>query len=83
MWVLGVKDKKWLELVKKKPYAFGLESGFNDLTKINNEWIKLFLLSKQDITLQAHRRQLQDHLPIYRNGFNAYYLSKTKYYIYA
>ena len=52
---INTREKKWLDLVKKKPYAFGLESGFNDLTKINNEWIKLFLLSKQDITLQAHR----------------------------
>lgn len=46
---------KWLDLVKKKPIAFGLENGFNDLKEIHNEWLKLFLFSKEDITLQAHR----------------------------
>lgn len=46
---------KWLDLVKKKPIAFGLENGFEDLTDIHNKWIKKFILNKEDITLQAHR----------------------------
>ena len=48
-------DRQWLELVKKKPIAFGIETGFTDLTNIHNEWIKSFLFSINDMTLQAHR----------------------------
>jgi len=48
-------EKQWLDLVKKKPYAFGIESGFTDLIDIHNEWIKSFLFSKEDMTLMAHR----------------------------
>lgn len=44
-----------LELVKKQPVAFGIEAGFTDLTNIHNEWIKSFLFSVDDRTLQAHR----------------------------
>ena len=47
--------KKYLDLVKNKPVAFGLENGFDLLTDIHNEWLKLFLFSKEDVTLQAHR----------------------------
>lgn len=49
------QEKQWLDLVKHKPYAFGIESGFTDLTDIHNEWIKSFLFSKDDMTLQASR----------------------------
>lgn len=49
-------DKKfYLDLVKKQPIAFGIENGFTDLTDIHNEWLKLFLFSVEDKTLQAHR----------------------------
>jgi len=48
-------NKRWLDLVKEKPVAFGLESGFVDLKDIHNEWMKKFILSDEDITLQAHR----------------------------
>ena len=48
-------DNKWLKLVKTKPIAFGLESGFNELQEIHNEWLKLFITSSNDVTLQAHR----------------------------
>ena len=44
-----------MDLIRKKPYAFGIESGFEDLTDIHNEWIKSFLFSKEDMTLQASR----------------------------
>ncbi|HHX12042.1 MAG TPA: hypothetical protein GX731_04415 [Clostridiales bacterium] len=46
---------KWLDLVKNRPVAFGIESGFEDLEDIHNEWIKSFLFSEEDLTLQAHR----------------------------
>jgi len=48
-------NKEWLDLVKEKPIAFGLESGFTKLTDIHNVWIKKFILSDADLTLQAHR----------------------------
>jgi len=48
-------NKEWLDLVKEKPIAFGLESGFTNLTDIHNDWIRKFILSDVDITLQAHR----------------------------
>ena len=50
-----MKAEKWLDLVKHKPVAFGHEAGFKDLTEINNQWIKNFILRKEDQTLQAHR----------------------------
>ena len=53
--MIASKERQWLDLLKKKPYAFGIESGFSDLTDIHNEWIKSFLFSKEDMTLQASR----------------------------
>lgn len=53
--MIANQEKQWLDLVKHKPYAFGIESGFTDLEDIHNEWIKSFLFSKEDMTLQAHR----------------------------
>lgn len=50
------KDAKvMLDLVKKQPVAYGIESGFDLLTDIHNDWLKLFLFSDEDLTLQAHR----------------------------
>lgn len=48
-------EKKYLDIVKNKPIAFGLENGFNDLEEMHNEWLKMFMFSKTDKTLQAHR----------------------------
>src|SRR5699024_3695818 len=53
--MIASKERQWLELLKKKPYAFGIESGFSNLTDIHNEWFKSFLFSKEDMTLQASR----------------------------
>ena len=50
------EEIQWLDLVKEQPVAFGIEAGFTDLTDIHNEWIKSFLYTKGDMTLQAHRR---------------------------
>jgi len=52
---MDANAKFYLDLVKKKPVAFGLECGFSLLEDIHNEWLKLFLFSEDDITLQAHR----------------------------
>ena len=53
---MEVTNKSYLDLVKYKPVAFGIEAGFKDLTSIHNEWIKSFLFANDDRTLQAHRR---------------------------
>lgn len=47
--------EKWLKLVRYNPKAFGIEAGFKDLGEIHNDWLKSFLFSKDDFTLQAHR----------------------------
>lgn len=49
------EKQKWLDLVKYKPVAFGIEAGFKDLGDIHNEWIQSFLYEDDDLTLQAHR----------------------------
>lgn len=45
----------WMRVLKHNPVAFGLETGFEDLKPIHNRWIKSFLYSTEDLTLQAHR----------------------------
>lgn len=52
---LDKEAKRWLDLVKKMPMAFGIEGGFDRLVNIHNEWIKSFLFAGEDLTLQAHR----------------------------
>lgn len=44
-----------LKRVKKRPIEFGKSAGFNDLTNLHNDWLRLFLFSNQDETLLAHR----------------------------
>ena len=44
-----------MDLVLNHPVQFGIESGFEDLEDIHNEWIKSFLFSEEDETLLAHR----------------------------
>lgn len=50
-----VNAKQWADVIKHNPVAFGLETGFTDLTDIHNEWLKSFLYKEDDYTLQAHR----------------------------
>lgn len=47
--------KDYLDLVKSRPVVYGWEAGFKDLKGLHNEWLRRFLLSEDDITLQAHR----------------------------
>lgn len=49
------KAKDYLDLVKSRPVVYGWEAGFKDLKGLHNEWLRRFLLSEDDITLQAHR----------------------------
>ena len=48
---------RYLELVKNNPVKFGIESGFEDLTDIHNEWIKSFLFEEVVIKLLAYLLQ--------------------------
>lgn len=44
-----------LNLIKDNPVEIGHWVGFEDLTELHNEWLKLFLFSEDDLTLQGHR----------------------------
>lgn len=44
-----------LELIRDNPAEIGHWVGFKDLTELHNQWLKKFLFSKNDITLQGHR----------------------------
>lgn len=47
--------KKYIDLIVNEPYMIGKWLGFNDLTNLHNEWLKLMMFSKDDETLLAHR----------------------------
>lgn len=47
--------KQVLELIRDDPVEIGHWCGFNDLTQLHNEWLKMFLFSDDDLTLQGHR----------------------------
>lgn len=44
-----------LNIIKNEPAKIGHFVGFKDFTELHNEWLKLFLFSEDDNTLQAHR----------------------------
>lgn len=44
-----------LELIWSNPVEIGHWVGFNDLTELHNDWLRAFLFSDDDFTLQAHR----------------------------
>lgn len=46
---------KLLELIRDYPVEIGHWLGLDKLTDLHNEWIRTFLFSKDDFTLQAHR----------------------------
>ena len=47
--------KEILDLLWYNPVEIGHWVGFKDLTELHNKWLKGFLYSKEDQTLQAHR----------------------------
>ena len=47
--------KQALELIWDNPVEIGHWVGFKDLTELHNRWLKLFLFSDNDMTLQGHR----------------------------
>ena len=44
-----------LNLLWDEPYRIGLWVGFKKLTPLHNKWLRAFLYSDDDLTLQAHR----------------------------
>lgn len=44
-----------MSLIKNEPYRVGQWVGFKDLTELHNKWLRLFLFSKDDVTLLGHR----------------------------
>lgn len=44
-----------LDIIKNEPYKIGQWLGFDDLTELHNEWLKLMMYSEDDETLLAHR----------------------------
>lgn len=44
-----------LELIWSRPVEIGHWVGFGDLTDLHNDWLRAFLFSDDDFTLQAHR----------------------------
>ena len=49
------RRQKMLKLIRDKPYKIGHLLGFTDLTELHNDWIRKFILKKDDQTLLAHR----------------------------
>lgn len=47
--------KRYLDLIIQEPVTIGHWLGFNDLTELHNDWIRMMMFSNQDETLQAHR----------------------------
>lgn len=47
--------KKYVDLICNEPEKIGVWLGFNDLTDLHGEWLKLMMFSKDDETLLAHR----------------------------
>lgn len=45
----------YLTVVRERPVEFGRLNGFERLTELHNDWIKSFLLGREDLTLLAHR----------------------------
>lgn len=48
-------ENSYVRVLKEYPILYGKAAGFEDLTRIHNEWLKTFLTEGKDYTLQAHR----------------------------
>lgn len=51
----AITREQALELLWNNPIEIGHWVGFNDLTQLHNEWLRMFLYSDKDQTLQGHR----------------------------
>jgi hypothetical protein len=52
---MRANKKQILDLIYDNPVKIGQWVGFKDLTELHNKWLKLFLWSTDDLTLQGHR----------------------------
>ena len=52
---MKISKQKVLDLLWNDPVQIGKWVGFNDLTDLHNEWLRGFLYSTEDQTLQGHR----------------------------
>lgn len=52
---MKLRRQQALDLLWNNPIEIGHWVGFKDLTEIHNYWLRLFLFSTQDVTLQGHR----------------------------
>lgn len=50
-----LSKKDYLDLLFYEPYKIGHWVGFEDLTELNNEWMRSFIYGTEDQTLLAHR----------------------------
>lgn len=50
-----ITKKEILDLLWENPIEIGRWVGFKDLTELHNEWLRSFLYSDEDQTLQGHR----------------------------
>ena len=53
--MLEQSASNWLDLLIEEPVQIGLKLGFEDLTDLHNEWLKMMLYEEDDRTLLAHR----------------------------
>lgn len=52
---MKLRKQQALDLLWENPIEIGHWVGFNDLTDMHNYWLRLFLYSSADLTLQGHR----------------------------
>lgn len=52
---ISEKQRKYLDLIIEEPVEIGKRLGFNDLTELHNEWLKIMMFEEEDRTLLAHR----------------------------
>lgn len=52
---MNKEAKEHLDILINEPYRIGQWLGFEDLTELHNEWLKLMMFSEEDETLLAHR----------------------------
>lgn len=52
---ISENQRKYLDLIIEEPVEIGKRLGFNDLTNIHNEWLKMMIFEEDDRTLLAHR----------------------------
>lgn len=52
---MNKEAKRHLDLIINEPYKIGRWLGFEDLTELHNEWLKMMMYAEEDETLLAHR----------------------------